>query len=91
MKMKKLPSEANCGRATDRWLKSQGVPDMNATAAMAAFSKTAKHCRMDAAKRSQSRMDCSILRAKSPSLIGTALYGAVRRNAKQVAATSQTA
>jgi hypothetical protein len=38
-----------------------------------------KPARMDGAQRSQSRMDRSSLRAKSPSLIGTALYGAVRR------------
>ena len=63
----------------NRWLEVQGVPDMNAMAAVAAFSITAKPCLMDAAKRSQSRMDCFILRAESPRLIGTALYGAVRR------------
>jgi hypothetical protein len=34
---------------------------------------------MDGAQRSQSRLDRSSLRAESPRLIGTALYGAVRR------------
>ena len=34
---------------------------------------------MDGAQRSQSRLDRSSLRGKGPKLIGTALYGAVRR------------
>ena len=40
--------------STDR----HGVPDMNAIAAPTAFSKSAMPCRMDAAKRSQSHLDC---------------------------------
>ena len=43
------------------------------------LGKTAKPDRMDAAQRSQSHLDRSSLRAESPCLIGTALYGAVRR------------
>lgn len=39
----------------------------------------AKRDRMDGAKRSQSDLDRSSLRAERPCLIGTALYGAVRR------------
>ena len=50
--------------------------------------QTAKPDRMDEAQRRQSDLDPAALRAKSPSLIGTALYGAVRRDAKQVAATT---
>ena len=43
------------------------------------LGKTAKPLGLDAAKRSQSRLDRSSLRAAGPCLIGTALYGAVRR------------
>jgi hypothetical protein len=39
----------------------------------------AERNRLDGVKRSQSDLDRSILRAERPSLIGTALYGAVRR------------
>jgi hypothetical protein len=44
-----------------------------------ALSSSAKPSRMDGAQRSQSHLDRSSLRAKSPSLIGPALNGAVGR------------
>ena len=64
----------------NRWLEEQGVPDVNARrAALAASHKIAKPDRIGGAQRSQSNLDQAALRARCPSLIGTALYGAVRR------------
>jgi hypothetical protein len=64
----------------NRWLEEQGVPNVNAhRAALAASHKIAKPDRIGGAQRSQSHLDQAALRARCPSLIGTALYGAVRR------------
>ena len=62
----------------NRWLEEQGVPDMKAPSALASLMDV-KRNRMDGAKRSQSSLDCSTLRAECPCLMGTALYGAVSR------------
>ena len=62
----------------NRWLEEQGVPDMNAPAAIAALEKMRSLTAWTEA-RSQSRLDRSSPWGKGPSLIGTALYGAVRR------------
>ena len=62
------------------WLEEQGVPDVNARrTALAASHKIAKPDRIGGAQRSQSNLDQVALRDECPSLIGTALYGAVRR------------
>ena len=57
---------------SNRWLEDQGVPDLNAPVAAAAQRMAEPDC-MDAAKRSQSRLDQTSLRDEGPSLIGTAL------------------
>ena len=59
--------------------------------AAAAAWKPAKPDRMDEAQRSQSNLDRPPLRAEGPGLVGTALYGAVRRDAKQVAVPTPSA
>ena len=57
-------------------------------AATAAW-KSAKPCRMDGAKRSQSNLDRPSLRSESPGPIGTAGSIAVCPDSKQVAAPTQ--
>ena len=56
----------------NRWLEKQGVPDMNAPAAIAALKKLRSLTAWTEA-RSQSRLDRSSLRGKGLKLIGTAL------------------
>jgi hypothetical protein len=63
----------------NRWLEEQGVPDMDADAAAAAFP-ILRSLTAWTEERSQSNLDRSFLpRESSVQLIGTTLYGAERR------------